>query len=605
MAIFPECAFSVRLARGLMTSGSRIDGILELEAPEAIPRAEHVDLFFRSRAWAGYGSGKSRSVIERDIFAAALKHDLPVGQPLPAGTHQYPFTFDLPPWVPPSFPGNDCGIVNTIEARLDVAWAKDPKAEIPAVVRLPPASAVASPYVMRSPLSFHKSIVLEVTLDSSVGVQGHPFTGRVALRGGHDARFDGVEISLWSVARIAMHRGDARTSPASPKARIPADALRRGEPVPFVVVPFDVTPCSFPSRFIEHGLHLEVSVDVPWTRDPAFAIPVVLLPPGTITHPNPTALPVAVGSERLQLLAAYMAQASGLSPGVLPSLVEGRVGLVDVRISDSPPRAGRLGIDVDLVFPDLELGVACRSRGLLDGRSPLVPEPLREEYVVRFQPSDRRPPLDETVLSRLTLGVLDALDGVEEVRFSDHYLGYHVPLANDGSEYLQAIARLVCAKANAIGAAIAALPFPSAAQPHAAAWLATAAEQSAALVPCGPSLHGLTFRTRILGGEERVVVARLRTAWREDGPVTVVDLDLRAAPLPPAAMAAVNGAPGEGGLTAVREVFPVVSAMGLEHVVLERPGLAPDPRSLFIGIEGFASWLLDARGERRADAPYR
>jgi hypothetical protein len=609
MALFPECKFQVFLTNGEMTSGRRVEGVLELEVPEPIPRAEHVDLSFRSRAWAGYQAGNSRWVIQRNIFYTILHVDLPVGKALAAGRHRYPFTFDMPPWVPPTFAGNDCAIQNTIVTRLDVEWAKDPALEMVPRVVCSPGEAVVTPLVTRSHEGFHESLVIEVTLESSIIVEGQPIVGRLAVRGGHGARFDAIELTLQSLARITMYRGDVRRSPASMKVRIPDDVLRRGESVPFVVMPYAATPCTFQSGFIDHAMTLDVSVDIPWASDPKFTIPVFVHPAGTRLYANPAAQKASavVGSDRLQLLASYMAQASGLRPGRLPTLVEGRIGSVDVRIIDSA-RAGRLGLDVELVFPDLEIGVVFRTLGFLDGQSALVPEPLRGKYVVRFAPIDARPRLEDERLAGLVHSVLAGLETVEELRFSDHYLGYHVPLENDQSDYLQAIARAVCAKAKALAAATAALPFPSAAAVLAAApaWLATSAEQSAALVPTGPSLHGLVFKSRVLGGEERVLFASMRTVWRKEGPATVVDLDLRGMPFPPEALQAISTAsPAVEGLLAVREVFPSVHATTTEHAVLERAELTADPRSLFVGIEAFVAWLLDVRGERRADVPYR
>jgi hypothetical protein len=56
----------------------------------------------------------------------------------------------------------------------------------------------------------------------------------------------------------------------------------------------------------------------------------------------------------------------------------------------------------------------------------------------------------------------------------------------------------------------------------------------------------------------------------------------------------------------VRAVFPSTHALGQgTGAVLEKPGFASDPRELLPGLEAFLLWLLDVRGERRADAPYR
>jgi len=40
-------------------------------------------------------------------------------------------------------------------------------------------------------------------------------------------------------------------------------------------------------------------------------------------------------------------------------------------------------------------------------------------------------------------------------------------------------------------------------------------------------------------------------------------------------------------------------------VTLERPGFTEDPRAITAALDAVLAWTLDARGERRADSPYR
>jgi hypothetical protein len=603
MAVFPKCEFQLLLPNGVVTSGTTVEGILEVTAPEPIPRAEHIDLFYRTKAWAGYGGGKNRRVIRRDMLIASLRVDLPAGQPMPAGTFRYPFRMDVPAWVPPSFFGSDCAIENIIETRLDVDWAKDPVSVMRPVVVVPPAEGVESPLVVRSPAYFHESIVLEVTLSSSVVTHGHPFIGHVALRGGHNARFDAVLVTLASVAQIAMGAGDTRRGAAS-TVRIPAERLRRGESVQFLIPQLEGVPNSFRNGFLDHSIALEVAVDIPWGSDPSFAIPLLVLPPSSTLHPSGSQ-EVVVGAERLQLLSTLMAQDTGLARGRLPVLVEGAVAGIVVRITDGP-RGGRIGIDVDLEFPDVELGLAFRPLGMLDGfrDSPLLPPALRVRYLLRSASEDARPKPDDAVVAAFAHAALDELGAAEEVRFSDHHLGAHFPLATDGSEQLLSIARFACAKARAIADAIAAMPFPASVAQAQAAWQATAREQNAFLVPTGPALRGLVFRTRIVGSEERIVGASIRTTFEKDGPKTIVDVDLRATPLPKSAGAELANVTSER-LRSVAAIFPTIHAPRSEHAILERPGFTDDPRTILPAIEAFVGWVLESRGERRADAPYR
>ncbi len=605
MALFPKADFQVLVDDGLIIAGKKLDGILVLDAKEDIPRAEHVDFTLRTTAWAGYGSGKSRSIVRRQMWNQPLHVDLPKGQTLPKGQHRYPFSIQIPPWLPPALSGPDCGLVHELEARLDVDWAIDPVTKLCPRVEMPAGEGLRTPRSTRSPTGFHAKIVLEVTIASSVIAQDEPLVGEIALRSGHDARFDAIELSLASSVTVPMGRGDIRRGAAN-MIRIPAEMMRSGEAVPFKFPPNPHLPPTYRTGFLDHDVVLGVSVDIPWAVDPAFEIMLHMLPAGSRIHGEASTAPV--GSERLRRNAAVMAQATGLRVARPPAMVEGVVGPVTLCVSDAA-REGRLGLAVDLVFPDLELGTTLRPLGALEGfrDSPLLPagSKIRSGYLLRVKPHDARPPVDDAVLAELFAAMLGGLDDADDLRLGDHHLGVHFALPNDESQRLVVIAEAVKERAARIAQAIARLPFPASIAAARPAWEATAAEQSAVLVPSGPSLHGLVFRARVLSGEERAIQASVRTVWTKSGPETHVEVDLRSSPLPSAAWAAIASATPNELLRAVRAFFPTIEPLaGGSGVTLERPW-TPDPHDLLSPMATFFDWVLDFRGERRVDAPYR
>jgi hypothetical protein len=345
-------------------------------------------------------------------------------------------------------------------------------------------------------------------------------------------------------------------------------------------------------------------VQIPWSSDPTMSLPLQLMPLGSVIHGE--AEVVAVGGERLRILAAAMADATGLAPGRPPVFVEGQVGGVSLRVSDGP-RGGNIGIDVDITFPDVELGIDFRPHGMLDGLRdyPLLPGALQKDYHLKATPEKHRPPIDEPAVAAFTHALLTDIGAVVEIRLSDHHLGLHYNLANDGADDIAKIARFAHAHAKRVSDAIRALPFPPPAVAGQSAWQSTAVEQSAMLIASGPSLHGLSLRTRILGGEERAIAAAIRTEWREGGPVSLVEIDHRHLPLPRAALAELEAETPPDRARALRAAFPVARAESGERVTLEREGFASDPRALLPGLDLFLAWALDARGERRTDSPYR
>ena len=439
MALFPTAKFEVLLPGGIVTPGRRLEAELVVRNDETIPRAEHVSLVFNSTAWAGYGSGKSRSVVTRTIFLAPLNSDLPAGE-LPPGVHRYPFLIEIPDWLPPAYSGSDCGIVHRLEARLDVDWAIDPTASLVPTVAMPPRTAVRTPRSTRSPAGFHDSIVLEVLLESTTVTQDEPLRGQVALRSGHDARFDAVDLCLASVAHVPMGRGDRRRG-GGQTIHVPASSLRSGEPVPFVFPPTSYAfPPSFQDGFLDHQVGLFVSVDIPWAIDPSFEIAIEMLPHGSTVVGGPAE--GAVGSERLRRVSMAMAQTAGLRQGLPPTLVEGAHGPVSLRLVDSA-RGGNIGVMVEMTYPDVELGIRFRPLGVLEGfrESPLLPPGLRDQYLLRCEPEGGRAALADADLEAFFGPVVGELGKPDEVRLSDHHFALHYTLPNDEVERMTEIAR--------------------------------------------------------------------------------------------------------------------------------------------------------------------
>ena len=601
MALFPRCDLQVRLGDGYVRAGARLLGSVELDVPDDIPRAEAVELYFRTRAWAGYGSGKSRSVVRRDVLAVPLRFELAPGAALPRGHHSHPFAIDIPAWLPPGYAGNDCAIEHQIEARVDVDWAKDPVARWVPVVLPAPVQGVRSPATLRSAPGFHDRIVLEIALASSTITQGEPIQGTIALRGGHDARFDAIRLAHASRATISMGRKDARYREHG-VVRIPADALRPGAAVAFHLPPLapGAGMPTFRNGFIDHDVVLRIAVDIPWAIDPSFDVPLLVLPQGSTLAGHGDV--VALGVDRLRQISRAMADASGLRPGGAGRFVEGELGPVAVCVSDDP-RGGRLGVELTLDYPDLGLGIAFRRLGMLGGlrSSPLLPPRMAQDYSLRLEAHG--PERDERGLAAFVAAMLGDLGGSDEVRFSDRQLAMHVPLASDDVEPMVAVARFARDKARAIGEAILALPFPVEVDASCRAWRAAAEQEEASLVPSRPSLHGLVLRARLVDGDERVLRATLETVWQGGQAATRAELDLRGVPLPEDARQELLD--GSDRLGRVRETFPEAEVASAERVALLREGFTADPRTLLPALSDFLGWLLEARGERRADQPYR
>lgn len=601
MALFPAAKLTVLLPETGVIPGTTVDGSVELEVPAEIPRARHVELYFRSVARVQPRASTPDQHQEHPLFTAPMRIDLRCGGTLPAGRYSYPFSVAVPPSLPPAYTGPECSIRHSVEARLCVDWAVDPKIVVTPTVVLAPVETSREAITTRSRPGFYEGLVVDVTLENNALVEGEGLAGAIALRGGRDARFEAIHVTLTGIARLPTLGGDPRRGNGT-QERIPAARLRTGERVPFLLRYPPGVPPTFRTAPLEHDVAVVIEVKTQWVHAASFEIPIRVVPLGSTVHDRSTDQgQPALGVERLAPLADAVAAETGFAKGPLPILAIGRVGPVHVQLVDGP-RQGQVGLDVEMGFPDLGLGIVYRPLGMLEGfrQSPLLPDPLATSDLLRIEPyraegGEIPVGVPEASLRPFFGALLEGLDPRSEVRLSDRQLAFHIVLPSDGAADLALAARWTKERAEAIGRAIEALPFPVLLHPDAeAAWRATAREQSASLLPHIPALHGLSISARVVSGETRTLGVTLRV--QRDRSVSA-DVDLRSAPLPP-----------DGDLApaaAVTAIFPRWRVHGSDRITLEGAAFVADPRTLLGPLEALFAWVLEARGEKRSDAPYR
>lgn len=603
MSLLPRPTFEVRLPPRGVVPGEKLKGLILVNASKPIPRARFLHLEFKSVARAEYRAESDLEYTERLIFQALVRADIP-GKRLDVGVHRVPFAIDVPGHLIPGIEGESFYVRHNINVHLDVDFAVDPHATFDPHIALPPREALRLPATVRSPAGFHDSVVLELTFPSTAIIQGEPLVGRVALRGGHDAKFSSVDISLANIARINMGRGDRRRI-ASSMVHVPRDALRAGEPVAFNFPAQEHLPPTFYSPYVDHQFVLSVSLVVPWGTPRKFEHPIQVWPRGSVLLGDATAAPL--GNERLARIASAMAQTSGLRLGRLPVLVEGTDGLVDFRVEDAP-RDGNLGVALTFSFPNTELGLTLRRRSLLEffQESTLLPLAMRDKHALSRKPKAHRPAFEEATLEQFCAAVLHDTQAASDLQLSDHHQSLHVTLADDTSVTLNHAARWAIDHARRITTAILALPFPAEVASGLAAWTAAALERDAKLMPTGPALYGLRLSSRVTAGAIVTLDAVLRTTWSGEGPATRIDIRLPAPALPTEARAELEAPTPSLSTRQLHALFPVARVVDDGRVVsLERSGFTPDPRDVLQVLDVFMAWLLTVRGEHPANAPYR
>lgn len=600
---FPDCDFELLLPKTGLRAGTTVAAEVVLDAPEAISSAKLLLLDYVVSARAGYGSGKNRSVHEESPFRDRWTFPLQGG--LEKGRSRFTFDFALPKNLPPSFKGEDCAIEHTMSARLDVPWARDPKAQHVLQVAQRPRKGPITPSFSRTPPSFHESVTLEISLDSRVVPEDEPIRGQVALRSGHDASFDALTLTTAHQTTITMARKDRRES-LGHKLRIHADDLRSGDPVRFEFPPGSIG-ARFTSGYLDVDTYILLTLEIPWRSDPVVHVPIKVMPAGSRLYGEGSA--PKIGSERTERMSRALAKHTGLDPATSPELVRGEVGPIGLALVDVT-RGGRAGIDARFELPSLRLGTSFRALGALDlfrGES-LAPPFLSQTHALRSAPGDHVPRYDDATLTAFYARVLGGLEGCSHLRFSDRALAAQFTLdANDELASARGAADRAIEVATDIAAAVSELPFPAPCVPHEPTWRAFARELTElVLVPSGPSLEGVAIGRRIANGDQRVLRASIETVWSEEGPFTRAEVKFDGEGLSADSDRIHDFDRDESAerVAVVRETYPRVE-IDASGATLEAARFIGDPREALAGLERFLEWFIDARGERLADAPYR
>jgi len=280
VALFPDADFTLILPPGPIVPGRRLDARLELRVTAPIVRAQRLDLLFRTTAVV-YARGGELSNVKQDLFAVPFEVPLDPSVPVAPGVYSYPFSFDVPAWLPAATDGIAYTITHRIEVRLSVGWATHPKKEFEVVVAPAPIEIPAERLTIRSPIDWHPEIVLDVALPRSMAVAGEPVMGELVLVGGRESAFDAIEISLQSRSTIGPRRlcSYGRMS----KTPISSRALRNGTPIRFLLdYPVEAPP-TFHTGFIDHELVLGVeALGLPFKV--RYESPLNVLPPGSLVR---------------------------------------------------------------------------------------------------------------------------------------------------------------------------------------------------------------------------------------------------------------------------------------------------------------------------------
>jgi hypothetical protein len=574
--------------------GGRIVGVLEVHAEAAIHRAKCVIVTYVVSAHVrGRRDGEDlrRSA---ELCRLPFAIDLPADG-LAAGVSRFPFDLAPPSGLPPTFRGCGTTIEHRLEATIEIAWARD-LVHVEAIdAVLPPTAVKEAPLVMRSPPGFHPTIAFEPALESTLIEEGAPIRGQLALQSGQG--FSAFVLEATQLAGVPDHP----LASVRERSSISEAELARGLAVPFEVETVGCAP-SFGMDEVSNGVELRIVVSGAWL-EPSTAVPLVVVPRGsTIEAADATTM---VGNARFEEMSRAVAGEIGVRPAQPPVLAEGPRGPVWIRVLDTRTGA-RVGVRVDLSFPDVEMGIRWTAVGLLRRARPELAPTLAERWAIAYEPEVDAPSIGADVREAFVSEVTAGLDDASSVHLGDDHLTIDYVLGDDDVRRAVALAGTVRRIAEQLQGALERLPFPSWMDADAiAAWRSAAVETGAPLVASGPALWSIPISERVEDGSEVTLFSTLKTLYGVDGPAATAEVDLTTARLPLDLDVTGADMPGRALLDVVRETFPKIRVLRDRAILMRRDMLAA-PIDVISALRAFMSWVLEIRGLRReARSPYR
>lgn len=165
---------------------------------------------------------------------------------LPKGERTFPFEFNLPAILPPTFNGDMTKIAYRIEAKIDLPMQPDLRVELPFTVRVAPiADAEKS---VRATANLPDGLTLELHLSAVGFYPGDHILGQVQVIGGQAQSIKKAAVDL-----LWREQGDAHdfvdhTEGTNVRLEIDPSALQRGQPFSIdIPIPTDADP-SFVSQ---------------------------------------------------------------------------------------------------------------------------------------------------------------------------------------------------------------------------------------------------------------------------------------------------------------------------------------------------------------------
>ncbi len=534
--------------------------------------------------------GRGGASFKTDHLSLVARHDATVLTP---GEHRYDATFALPAAAPPSYESDRSRIAYLLEARVEIPWWADRVGRYAIEVSPGPVAGVgARPGLFATSREGPqgKGLYAECSLDSTLLEPGGVVRGSLSFSNVRASSVERVTAAL--VLSESQHASGYHHDWVQGRYEF---VLHEGEAFEGEAIPFGLSlprslPITLRSSLVDVRWSLEIGVEGGWSASTLLAIPVMMLPVGSLPPVEQRPQPPSVGRARRRQLWGPAAARAGLAYDPDADVIRGEEGAVRLSIAVEQRVRDGLFTTATLRWPSLGMGLSVSPSRWNDRFTEREIDVGDRAFDDRYRVRGR---FAAQVRALLDAGVRACLPPLGELRIDDAGATVSVSGALSEPAAVEGFARGAAQLARELARSIESLPCPPPTAAFSEAWRSFAARSQARWSPGDCSVIGARY------GVDRF---DLQCVFDDDGGLTETAAVLRLDPPLGAEPSPSLVAEARALITAHRADVEVVATAATVRCVL---GAAPADGAAIdalFDVMARAGRKLQGRGEA---APYR
>ncbi len=217
-------------------------------------------------------TGKVTIVYDDDKEHFNEQIELAPASTIPFGETRYDFSFKLPEEIPASYLGSYGWIEYTLQAKIEISWARDPKTKLLLEVTRPEDSELMSPQSFQDRIEGDMVSLLRVEGSSDIVNLGEGYAFRVMVD--RDAKIRGLRAELIHIEHVEPDGRETDKETPLVEWYMKDEDLRRDSFIEVTLETQSDWPIPFTTDLIQCHYILKVTLDIPRRIDKNLIFPI-------------------------------------------------------------------------------------------------------------------------------------------------------------------------------------------------------------------------------------------------------------------------------------------------------------------------------------------